>query len=328
MKLIARTFDKVIGFKLTQPLFLLSALIMLSSHDLYIKMETYFLKPNQETTLSLYNGTFESSENSITRNRILDASIVSHGNRQTIDSSKWKDQDSTITQLSFTAGNAGTYVVGVSTKANTLAQSAFDFNVYLKHDGVLDMLSHRFDNALLDQDVVESYQKHVKAIYQVGEVKTDDWNTVLGYPIEFIPMESPYKKHTGETIDIRLLVDGKPVINQLVYANHKGIAHTHDGGEAHSHTHGQKLRTNEQGIVTVTLDEDGIYYLRTIHMVEVNNAEVTHKSKWATLSFEVTNEHGTHNSHHHKEEGIPTSGFIVVSIAIIGLLFIYFKYKG
>lgn len=47
---------------LRKPFFLLLAFILLCSHDLYIKMETYFWEPNQKATLSLYNGTFEKSE--------------------------------------------------------------------------------------------------------------------------------------------------------------------------------------------------------------------------------------------------------------------------
>ncbi|MEM6300067.1 MAG: DUF4198 domain-containing protein, partial [Bacteroidota bacterium] len=168
-------------------------------------MDTYFLQPNQEATLSLYNGTFESSENIISRDRMLDASFVSHGQRVPIDSNQWKDQDSTITQLTFNTGKAGTYVAGVSTRARNIELSAEKFNDYLKHDGVLDMLEYRTNNDLLAQNAVESYQKHVKAIYQVGDTKTDDWKTVLGYPIEFVPKANPYEKYSGEKLEVQLL---------------------------------------------------------------------------------------------------------------------------
>ncbi|MEL6192355.1 MAG: DUF4198 domain-containing protein [Bacteroidota bacterium] len=342
------------------PLYLLVAFLLLCSHDLYIKMETYFLQAYQEASLSLYNGTFEKSENIITRDRMLDASLVGLGKRVAIDPSQWQDQDSTITQLTFKTGAAGTYVAGVSTKARNIELAADDFNSYLEHDGVLDMLAYRTDNDLLNQDAVESYQKHIKAIYQVGYVKTDDWNTVLGYPIEFVPLANPYEKYSGEKLAVQLLLDGKPLPNQLVYADyitsahsqhdhahdgeqhsheHEGEAHSHDhDGEAHSHDHdgeehthtsGQQLRTNEQGIVEIDLPEDGVYYLRTIYMVAISGSdELTHESKWATLTFEVTHKHDssthTHHDHDH-EEGIPTWGFVLASILIIGVLFLFFR---
>ena len=332
--------------KICKPLFLLLAVVLLSSHDLYLKMDTYFLEPDQEATLNLYNGTFEKSENVITRDRMLDASVVAHGQRAAINPDQWQDQDSTITQLPFTTGKAGTYVAGVSTKARNLAQTADKFNSYLEHDGVLDMLEYRTNNNLLDQDAIESYEKHVKAIYQVGAVKTDDWKTVMDYPIEFVPQANPYEKYSGEKLAVLLLLDGKPLINQLVYADYIKTGHTHghghgdtehdhthlsDSKEGHTHTSGQQLRTNGQGIVEVDLPEDGIYYIRTIHMINVtDDDELTHRSKWATLTFEVSHRHGssTHTHDHDHEDHVPTWVFVLGSVLIIGILFLVFRKKN
>lgn len=81
MKLKKKAVLQKLNPKFYHPLLLLALLMVFSNHDLYLKMETYFLKPNQEATLSLYNGTFENSENTITRDRMLDASFVSQGER-------------------------------------------------------------------------------------------------------------------------------------------------------------------------------------------------------------------------------------------------------
>ncbi|WP_340960125.1 DUF4198 domain-containing protein [Polaribacter reichenbachii] len=327
--------------------FLIAAFIVFCSHDLYLKMGTYFLQANQEATLSLYNGTFETSENIITRDRIIDASVVSQGERKAINTNDWQDKDSTITQLKFKTGNPGTYVAGVSTKARNIALTADKFNAYLNSDGVFDMLDYRTKNNLLEQDAVENYQKHVKAIYQVGDVKTDDWKTVLGYPIEFVPQANPYQKYSGDSIDILLLLDGKPIANQLVFADniksanahshhnendehtHDGEMHSHDDTEDHTHTNGQQLHTNSKGIVTVNLKEEGIYFMRTISMINVTDSdELTHQSKWATLTFEVGHSHNNAHAHDddHKNE-IPTWVFILGSILAVGVLFLFFRNK-
>lgn len=389
-----KVLSKILKGSFNRSIFLLVAIVVLCSHDLYLKMELYFLQPNQEATLSLYNGTFEKSENTITRDRMLDASFVAQGKRIAIDSALWKDQDSTITQLTFNTGEAGTYVAGVSTKARNIELTADNFNDYLKHDGILDMLEKRKKNNTLDKDAVESYQKHVKAIYQVGTTKTDDWKTVLGYPIEFVPLTNPYDKYSGESLELQLLLDGKPLANQLVYAdhvdtnysltgddhdhdhdhshddhdhgdhnhgddhkhddhshddhdhNHEGHdhddheghdheGHDHEGHDHDDHSHGGKeLRTNEQGIVSIKLPHDAIYYIRTIHMVNVTNSDkVTHESKWATLTFEVTHKHGNgghdhDHDDHDEEEGIPMWAFILGSVLFIGVLFFVFRKKS
>ncbi len=373
-----------------RPFFLFLLVLLFCSHDLFLKMEQYFLPPNHEASMSLYNGTFEKSENIITRDRMLDASLIFSGKRVAIDPEQWVDQDSTITRLPFTTGAAGTYVAGVSTKPRNIELSAEKFNNYLKHDGVLDMLAQRAKDSVLDQDAVESYEKHVKAIYQVGNLKTNDWSTPMGYPIEFVPKANPYEKYSGEQLEVQLLLDGQPLSNQLVYADvvplgdghshkhsgndhhhgdennshghfHKddGIGHKHDDAghnhaddnhghshegdgnthshnedskEPHTHTNGQQLRTNEQGMVIVDLPKDGIYYLRTIYMTKVTDSEDwTHRSKWATLTFGVTHNHGadshTHDHDHDHEDGIPTWMFVLGSALLIGLLFFVFRKK-
>ncbi|MEO1030487.1 MAG: DUF4198 domain-containing protein [Bacteroidota bacterium] len=429
MKFNRKNIGKTLKNRVFSPLYLLLAVILLCSHDLYIKLDTYFLESGQEATLSLYNGTFETSENTITRDRMLDASLLFQGQRLNIDASQWTDKDSTITQFKFTPIETGTYVAGVSTKARNIELTADKFNNYLEHDGVLDMLEYRTDNDLLNQDAVERYEKHVKAMYQVGDDKTDDWKIPLGYPIEFVPLANPYETYTGETLEVKLLLDGEPLSNQLVFADHvegthahrhhdhghhehehHGKKHKHDEGKQdhdhdgkkhhkhehndnkhshdhdhdgkkhshehkhddakhkhdhdgkkhthehkhddakhshdhehddgehsddhnskkHTHTSGQQLRTNDQGIVTIDLPHDGIYYLRTIHMVPVTDSdELTHQSKWATLTFEVTHEHDdeAHTHDHEHEEGIPNWVFIVSSLLIIGLLFLVFRKK-
>ena len=344
-------------------LFFILGALLLCSHDLYVKMDSYFLFPNQVQRLSLYNGTFEKSENTITRDRMQDASMIVRGERMALKPEQWSDQDSTITQLSFKTGDPGTYVVGVATLPRNIELTAQKFNDYLAHDGVVDMLASRREQQLLDQDAVERYEKHVKAIFQVGEERTDDWKTVLGYPIEFVPMENPYDKNTGDTLEVQLLLEGKPLANQLVIAQHKATGahshgedtHTHEkaaashshGGtehshkaeatghshdaqnqEGHTHTEGQQLRTNAQGIVTIDLPEDGAYYLRTIHMVNVASDTLTHESKWATLTFEITHAHNESTHSHDHEEGIPSYIFWIGSILLIGILFFVFRNKA
>lgn len=167
----------------------------------------------------------------------------------------------------------------------------------------------------------------------------------MGYPIEFVPQANPYEKYSGENLEVKLMLNGKPLPNQLVYANHLESAHaksnqthqhdrkthSHDDSEkGHTHTSGQQLRTNDQGIVSVNLPEEGIYYLRTIHMVNVTDSEeLTHQSKWATLTFEVTLKHGKDTHTHDEHEGqIPSWFFILGSILLIGLLFLIFRKKN
>jgi len=220
-------------------LFVITVLILLSSHTMFLKFDSYFLEPNTAVALQLFNGTFEKSENIIDRNRMIDASILSNGERKKVTDSQWTEKDS-ITFLNFQTGESGTYVAGVSTKARSLEMKAEAFNDYLEHEGIYDMLELRKNSNTLKDKAIEKYSKHVKTIFQVGTTTTGDWQTPLGYPIEFVPLENPYELHTGDSLAVQLLLDGKPLANQLVYADYRAHenVHSHDAVATKEHTHG------------------------------------------------------------------------------------------
>jgi uncharacterized GH25 family protein len=223
--------------------FALVAFVLFSSHIMYLKLDSYFLKPDTPATIQLFNGTFDKSENVIDRDRMLDASLLGNGQRIKVDDSQWTEKDS-ITLLNFTTGAAGTWVAGISTAPRSIEMDAEAFNTYLEHEGILDMLDSRRENDELDGPAVEKYSKHVKAIFQVGDKRSNDWEKTLGYPIEFVPLENPYDLNTGDSIRVKLLFKGKPLANQLVYADFEtpADAHKHEDTEAeHSHSHDQEV---------------------------------------------------------------------------------------
>ncbi|MEM9719034.1 MAG: DUF4198 domain-containing protein [Bacteroidota bacterium] len=362
----------------------LVAFFLLSGHDMFLKLDTYFLAPNTQATIKLFNGTFTESDNTIDRNRMVDVSLVGSGNRSEVDTTQWREEGGT-TILDIQTGEAGTWVAGVSTRPRNIEMAAEDFNGYLEHDGVLDMLEWRKENDALGQDAVEKYSKHVKTIFQVGEKMTDDWQTVLGYPIEFVPLENPYETHAGHELSVQLLWQGAPLANQLVYigSNHAGgeaHSHAHASGEEHSHEHEHaegehgsdeahshehadgtthshaqeeaeehdhhhaattQARTDAEGKFSVKLSGEGIWYLRTIHLVTSEEPGLTHESNWATLTFEVGvgdhsheeaahhhdgHDHGHDHDHDHDHEGgIPSYAYWVLSLAVIGGLFFWFN---
>lgn len=327
--------------------FLLLALVFFSSHDMFLKLDGYFLVPNTVGIIKLFNGTFEKSDNTIDRGRMIDVSLVGNGKRISVDTAQWSELGG-VTILNFNTGEPGTWVAGVSTRPRNIEMEAAAFNEYLEHDGVLDMLDWRKANNALDRDAVERYSKHVKTIFQVGDQKTDDWQTSLDYPIEFIPMTNPYDLHPGDSFKVKLLWQGAPLANQLVYIGSEHAEHTHDhshaaeNGHAHDHDNADhhhhpvlQARTDSDGIFAFNVEEEGIWYLRTIHLVQSTEPGLTHESNWATLTFEVghTHDHSSHDhdhDHDHDHEssvGIPSYVYWGGSFLVILGLFFWFNRK-
>jgi len=308
--------------------FLAFAVILFSSHDMFLKQSSHLLSPNTASTIQLFNGTFAKSENVITRDRMIDVSLVGNGKRTKVDTSQWTDQGNT-TVLNFTTGEAGTWVAGVSTRARNIEMDAEAFNGYLEHDGVLDMLVWREENDALEDDAVEKYSKHVKTIFQVGDTKTTDWNVELGYPIEFIPLSNPYELEIGGELAVRLLFQGEPLSNQLVYIGSDAAHdhnHDHVSGEDHDHSHGTtQLRTDANGQLKMKVTEAGEWYLRTIHLVLSEEEELTHESNWATLTFEVQEkkeEVMEESQMVNQSSGLPTYVFWIGGLVMLLVLFL------
>ena len=342
----------------------LAALVLCSSHDMFLKLDGFFLEPNTPAKIQLFNGTFSKSDNVIARSRMADCSLVGNGTRTAVDTTQWSERGD-VTILNFTTGEAGTWVAGVSTKPRDFGMKANAFNDYLKHDGVLDMLKLRKEKNKLDQDVIERYSKHVKTIFQVGEERSGDWQTPLGYPIEFVPLSNPYGLHAGDELSVKLLWQGTPLAGELVYVDHEAATHGHDhdhdhasghdhaDGAAHAHEHKHaetedehhhasalQHRTDDNGTFTFEVTEDGTWQIRTIYLVESDAPEITHESNWATLTFAL--DHGQKHSHatadhhhghdhnldHDHEAGIPAYVYWGVSLLLIGGMFLYFNRKG
>ena len=251
---------------------------------MFLKLTSFYLAPDQKFTVLLYNGTFDKSENVITRDRVLDFSVVGPmEQRAQQDASQWRDSGTT-TLLDIKTGEPGTYVVGVSTKARTIELTARDFNDYLLDDGVLDMLADRKREGTLDEDAVELYAKHVKAVIQVGDRRTDAFKVKLGYPIEIVPMQNPYLLSAGDTLDVQVLFRGKPLADELVYAGYAGLHGHSDSGE---HADAVNARTDRNGIARIPLEQAGHWFVRLIHMEKAGADGIDYRSNWATLTFEI-----------------------------------------
>ena len=263
-------------FTLTTMLLLVSATLLLA-HDLFLKLETYFVPPNASIRVAVLNGTFSQSEGPVTPDRLLDLSLVGPVQRRALARTAWKPSGDS-TWLTVQTGAAGTYVIGASLSPRQIALTADEFNSYLREDGIPDILNARTLNGELGVAVRERYQKHVKAVLQVGDTRTEAYATVLGYPAEIIPLSNPYAAKIGDTLAVRALVDGKPIVSQMLLS----------GGERDGQAIAENwARSDTAGVARFALTEAGKWYIKFIRMVPVSGDSVNYESKWATLTFEV-----------------------------------------
>jgi uncharacterized GH25 family protein len=245
----------------------------LAAHDLFLKLDNYFVVPGSTLIVRVLNGTFSTSEGAVAKDRVRDIALVTPAGTTRLDTTDWTAQGDTST-LTVRTSESGTYVIGASVHPRELTLTAKEFNEYLAHDGVPDVLQARRKAGELDRPARERYSKHVKALVQVGDRRTEGYQTLLGYPAELTPLDNPYRLRKVGVLRVRALVDGQPVPNQLV------VAGTHGGHRA--------VRTDSTGIARIRIGSRGSWYVKFIHMRAVpQDTTIDYESKWATLTFGV-----------------------------------------
>ena len=262
------------------PALLAGVTSVLAAHDLFLTMAAYFVPANTDVRITAINGTFTSSENSIDRVRVADLSVVTPRGRRTLDTTALAAADS-LTVIRLHTESEGTYVAGLSIKPSELSEKAAAFNKYLADEGIGPALADRKRTHELGKPVREQYSKHVKVLFQVGQARTDGWNTVLGYPVEIVPVRNPYALTTADTLRFRILVDGTPPP-----AGQEVLAGGRTGTGARRVV--RHLLTDGRGEVAVPPGPAGVWYVKFIRMTRSTRPGIDYISQWATLTFAVT----------------------------------------
>jgi hypothetical protein len=248
-----------------------------SAHDLFFRLRSYFVPPNAPVVVRVLNGTFVKSEGSVERVRLREITLAAGGTTRQLDPNTWSDSSKTVSTLGFRTGDPGTYVIGASVKPKLIELSAKQFNEYLQHDGIPDVLAARRRAGQLRKAAKERYHKHIKAILQVGDARSADFGAMFGYPAELVPLANPYSARVGQTIEFRCLVDGVPSVRQYVIAGS-------DPGSGRLSERG--FRSDSAGVVRVPITRRGKWYVKFIRMEPVEDS-VDYESKWASLTFEI-----------------------------------------
>jgi Domain of unknown function (DUF4198) len=285
-KIICTTLHKNLFMKQKIQLSLISliGLLILSSHDLFIKLDSFFLQPKTETLIHVYNGTFGKSEAVLARNRMIDVSLINPGEKAIHPDKKLWYEENNQTILKIKTGKEGTGVLGISTLPRVGDFTPESFISNMKHEGLLEVLNKRKKSGEDGNPVKKKYSKHVKAIYQVGSKLSDEYKTVLGYPTEFVPLTNPYALKVGDEFSMKLLINGKPLAGEMVYASYNDkFGHAEDGSALDAF----QVQTDSEGLVKVKITNAGHWYFRTVNLVKSSEDDADYVSISASLTFEV-----------------------------------------
>jgi uncharacterized GH25 family protein len=126
------------------------------------------------------------------------------------------------------------------------------------------------------------YENYAKALIDVGSTADDAYAAPVGQNIEIVPVENPYLKKAGDTLDLKVLHKGRPASFCTVSATYVGFSPDEDYAFSNM--------TNALGVSTIRLLAPGHWVVRAV-VRKPANAELRDKcneEKYsATLTFEV-----------------------------------------
>jgi len=183
--------------------------------------------------------------------------------------------DTTNRTLSFLPKEEGTHLVALHSEAKFIRLEAAKFNSYLEEDGLADVLNFRKQNAQIDKEGTELYERCNKTLLQVGKQKTNAYKKIVGLPLEIVLLQNPYKNPSQ--ITVKLLFKNKPLPLHLVK-----VWHRQDGK-----TTLQDLKTDAKGLLTFPLKKTGVYMISSVKMVanEKQPDGAQWHSYWANYTF-------------------------------------------
>lgn len=172
---------------------------------------------------------------------------------------------------------AGPLWAAVAIQPRRIDLSADDFNDYLRHDGLPQVLREREARGELAQPAVERYQKYAKALI----VRPGDGGTLaapVGHRFELVVMGDPTTLRAGDTLTLEVRFEGRPAPGLTVHA---GFAGQPEGQHAQAHL------SDAAGRVRIPVSSVGSWYARTIHMRRVAEPPFDWESFWASVTFPV-----------------------------------------
>lgn len=174
--------------------------------------------------------------------------------------------------------DSGSHLIAIDTHPNRVELSADKFYDYLRDEGLDDIIAMRESTGKSAAPSRERYRRHIKTLISVNSESDDSALARTGQRLEIVPLADPFRKQRGDTLDFRLFFDGKPLADALLKAWHK-----QDG-----QTTLIRARSDEAGLVHLTLPFVGTWMLSTVHMLRVtDDPAFDWESFWGNLTFQI-----------------------------------------
>lgn len=256
-------------------LFIIFPLIV-SAHEYWLEPDTFFLAVNKKTAIHLYVGdglVKDREERKYQLEKTAGFQLFSLSKTQNL---KNLPAVGAMPIYNFSADKEGNYLLAMERNWSYIKLQPREFEDYLREDGMEYIIAEREKLGESVKDGRERYSRFLKSLLQVGSKRDETYKKQVGLKLEITPLENPYEKKIGDSIQFQVTFDEKPLADRMVFADNR------DGAT-------QKMMTDGRGRVTMKIDRKGLWLVRLVMMQRCQNdcGEADWESFWSAFTFGV-----------------------------------------
>ena len=244
------------------------------AHEFWLQPQKFLLRPSEKTNIDVFVGE-NYTGSKVDASKFTVAKLTHYGNGMEEDfMSKLSTKDSVKIEVSFAM--EGNHLIAFNNTNKFIELKAAKFNEYLKGEGLENIIKLRKQQGKENKVGRELYQRCVKTLFQVGDVKDETFKQNTGMRLEIIALENPYLVKDKKMIPFKVLFDNETVTNALVLAWHFNRGKTIV----------EKLRSNKEGEVMIPIAKSGRWMISTVKMISItDNQKADYQSFWGSYTF-------------------------------------------
>jgi uncharacterized GH25 family protein len=245
---------------------------LLSSHEFWLQPNKYIYNRGEEINIRFVVGeNFESENWKGDSSRIHTLIFYYGGVKDIISPTLFAEKGDSLQLRQY---DEGTSMVTYNSKNSFIELDAKEFNAYLEEDGLTDAIEYRKKYNETDSTGYEFYQRSVKTIFQVGNVKDETYKQTTNLPLDIIPLSHPYKISDGDSLTVKILLKGEPLTNSLIKIwNRRG-----------NETLKWSVMSNGNGLIKFPVATKGEWMVSCVKMIRIYDPP-TWQSYWGSCTW-------------------------------------------
>lgn len=272
---------------------LMSVTTTLSADDFWVIPNAFQLA--EGSTLELRGQTsslFPTSKSAVAPDRLADARIIGAAVEAPLGE---RSVSGTSLLIRHPVSTSGQHIVALALVPRSVRETPASFRRYMMLEGAPEAVSRyeregRLAPASSRDSLTRRYAKYAKTFVEVGRGGPRAFERIAGHPLEFVPLRDPASLRIGDTLSVRVLLLGKPLVGAHVHAGaiawpgERALADT--GAARRSASSDRSLTTDAAGTIRVIVDRPGMWNVRGIQILPaVAGSGSDWDVHWATMVF-------------------------------------------